>query len=159
MVMKKSFLIILSLAVMVFTQCTNTNVNKQVVDQKNINDQAIEKTQKALTEKFGSENLALINRGVEHAASLWRSSDGSAEDFESFCLNQYINDKNEKEVVFKKVSKNFESLWGHQNKILLDLNENMHLDNGPYHKIDAMFAGYSPDSHFSNDFYANKIAL
>lgn len=157
--MKKSFLIILSLVVMVFTQCTNTNVNKDVDDQKNIDDQTIVKTQKALIEKFGSENNDQINRGVAHVASLWRASDGIISEFEEFCLDQYIKDASEKEIVFNKISKNFESLWGHQNKILLDLNENMHLDNGDYHNIDAMFAGYSPASHFSNDFYANKIAF
>ena len=157
--MKKSFLIILSLVVLVFTQCINTNDTSQVVDQKNINDQAIEKTQKALIEKSGSENEELINRGVSHAASLWRTSDGAVAEFESFCMDQFINNASEKEIVFNKISKNFESLWGHQNKVLLDLNENMHLDNGPYHKIDAMFAGYSPGSHFSSDFYANKIAF
>jgi len=157
--MKKSFLIILSLVVLLFTQCVNTNDTSQVANQKNINDQAIERTQKALIEKFGSENEELIKRGVSHVASLWRTSDGSVAEFESFCMDQFIFDTGEKEMVFNKISKNFESLWGHQNKILLDLNENMHLDNGPYHKIDAMFAGYSPGSHFSNDFYANKIAF
>jgi len=143
--MKKSFLIILSLVVLVFTQCTNTDDTSQVANQKNINDQAIEKTQKALIEKFGSENEELIKRGVSHAASLWRTSDGTVAEFESFCMDQFIIDTGEKEMVFNKISKNFE--------------ENMHLDNDPYHKIDAMFAGYSPGSHFSNDFYANKIAF
>lgn len=144
---------------MVFTQCTNTNASKDVDDQKNIDDQTIAKTQKALVEKFGSENNDQINRGVAHVASLWRASDGTISEFEEFCMDQYIKDASEKEIVFNKISKNFESLWGHQNKILLDLNENMHLDNGDYHNIDAMFAGYSPASHFSNDFYENKIAF
>ncbi|MBU8892907.1 MAG: hypothetical protein KOO66_09010 [Bacteroidales bacterium] len=124
-----------------------------------MNDQAIEKTQNALIEKFGSENEELINRGVAHVASLWRASDGSLEDFESFCTGNFISDAAEKEVVFNKISKNFESLWGHGNKIVLDLNENMHLNNGPYHSIDAMFAAYSPGSHFADDFYSNKIAF
>ncbi|MCK7537091.1 MAG: hypothetical protein MZV63_42090 [Marinilabiliales bacterium] len=35
----------------------------------------------------------------------------------------------------------------------------MHLDNGPYHKVDAMFSAYSPGAHFADDFYANKIAF
>jgi hypothetical protein len=157
--MKKSFLIILTLTVMVFTQCTNNEVNNNINDQKNIDDQTIVTTQKALIEKFGSENNDQINRGVAHAASLWRASDGTVSEFEEFCLKQYIKDASEKEMVFNKVSKNLESLWGHQNKILLDLNKNMDEDNGPYHKIDAMFAGYSPEAHFSNDFYANKIAF
>ncbi len=128
-------------------------------EQKNIDENIIVKTQNALIEKWGSENEEFIKRGVAHAASLWRTSDGTTSDFEKFCADQYINDHAEKEMVFNKISNNFESLWGHQNKILLDLNKNMHEANGEYHNIDAMFAGYSPGAHFSNDFYANKIAF
>ncbi len=157
--MKKSFLFVLTLVILAFTQCTNTTMEKQTVDQKNINDQVIEKVKKALVDKFENENEELIKRGVKHAASLWRSSDGTPDEFESFCLENFINDANEKQMVFDKISKNFESLWGHQNKIILDLNENMDLNNGPYHKVDAMFAAYSPGAHFSNDFYSNKIAF
>lgn len=157
--MKKSFIIILSLFVILFTQCTGTIGDKQEADQKNINDQIISKVQTNLVEKIGTESEVIIKRGVAHAASLWRTSDGTVEEFENFCLENFINSADEKKMVFNKISKNFESLWGHQNKILLDLNENIHLDNGTKHKIDAMFAGYSPGSHFSNDFYANKIAF
>ena len=156
--MKKSFVVILSAVALIFVQCTNTATDK-VSDQKNINDQVIENTQKALVEKYGVENNELINRGVKHAASLWRTSDGTSAEFESFCLDQYIDNDSIKEAVFNKISNNFESLWGHQNKIILDLNENMHLNNGPYHNIDAMFAAYSPGAHFADDFYSNKIAF
>ena len=157
--MKKSFIIVLSLFILLFTQCTGTIGDKQETDQKNINDQIISKVQTNLVEKIGAENEELIKRGVAHVASLWRTSDGTVEEFENFSIENFINNADEKKMVFNKISKNFESLWGHQNKILLDFNENVHLDNGAKHKIDAMFAGYSPDSHFSNDFYANKIAF
>lgn len=157
--MKNSLLVVLSLLVMLFTQCTTTSTDKQVMEQKNINEQTIANTIKAIVEKTGSENHEIIERGVKHAASLWRTTDGTPEEFKTFCVENYIAKASEKEMVFKKIEANFESLWGHQNKILLDLNKNMHEDNGNYHKIDAMFAAYSPDSHFSNDFYANKIAF
>lgn len=157
--MKKNIIVILALFVLLFVQCTNTTSNKNLSDQKNIDDQIISKVQSNLVEQFGNKNKALIIRGVAHAASLWRTSDGTIEEFEDFCSKNFINNADEKEMVFSKISKNFESLWGHQNKILLDLNENMHLDNGTTHKIDAMFAGYSPGAHFSNDFYNNKIAF
>lgn len=156
---KKNYFILLSLLLLVFTQCTDKCEDKQTTDMKNITEQTVTKVQNLLIEKFGPDSKELIERGVAHAASLWRTSDGSETDFENFCLENYINDASEKQMVFEKISKNFESLWGHGNKILLDLNENMHLDNGPYHKVDAMFAAYSPGAHFADDFYANKIAF
>ncbi len=156
---KRISLLMLSLVMVVFTQCTNKDAAKQSSDTKNITEMTTQKVQNALIEKFGAENKTLIERGVNHAASLWRVSDGSESDFESFCIENFIGDPIEKQIVFEKASKNFESLWGHGNKIMLDLNENMHLDNGPYHNIDAMFAAYSPGAHFADDFYANKIAF
>ena len=130
-----------------------------IIDQEIINDKIVAKVQTNLVETFGSENETLIKRGVKHAASLWRNSDGTVEEFEKFCLENYINSADEKEQVLNIISKNFESLWGHNRKIRLDLRENVDLDTGPYHKIDAMFASYSPNSHFTEDFYANKIAF
>jgi len=156
---KKTTLILMALAVFIFTNCTNSVKTEKSTDTKNITEEMVTKTQNVLLEKYGKDNEELINRGVAHAASLWRTIDGTPEEFEAFCVENYISEAKEKETVFLKISKNFESLWGHNNKILLDLNENMHLDNGPYHKIDAMFAGYSPDAHFADDFYANKIAF
>jgi len=156
---KKNYLILFALLLFIFTQCTDKCGDKKTADIKNITDMTIKKVQNSLIEKFGTDNKDLIERGVAHAASLWRASDGSESEFENFCFDNYINDANEKLIVFEKTSKNFESLWGHGNKITLDLNENMHLDNGPYHKIDAMFAAYSPEAHFADDFYANKIAF
>ena len=150
--------IILSLIVLLFTQCTNQN-DKKANEIKNINGNVIVEVQNALVEKYGSENKMLIKKGVAHTASLWRESDGDVKSFEEFCISNYISDADEKDLVFLKISKNLESLWGHNNKITLDLQENVHLDNGPLHSIDGIFASYSPNAHFSEDFYNNKIAF
>ncbi|OFX26313.1 MAG: hypothetical protein A2041_03275 [Bacteroidetes bacterium GWA2_31_9b] len=157
--MRKKLVILLSITLLLFTQCTNKQEVKQTADMKNITEQTVKKVQNALIAKAGIENKDLIERGVAHAASLWRASDGSESEFEVFCTENYIIDNAEKQIIFEKISKNFESLWGHGNKIMLDMNENMHLENGPYHNIDAMFAAYSPSAHFADDFYANKIAF
>lgn len=158
--MKKQFFIVFSLVILMFTQCTTMTNENQITEQKNINKDVVAKTVNAIIEKVGSEDKDLIQLGVDHAASLWRTSDGTPEEFEAFCADNYIAESAQKEIVFKKIETNFESLWGHQNKIVLDLNKNIHeYDGSDYHKIDAMFAAYSPDAHFSNDFYANKIAF
>ncbi len=150
--------IILSLIVLLFTQCTNQN-DKKANEIKNINGNVIIEVQNALVKKYGAENEMLIKKGVAHTASLWRESDGDVKSFEEFCISNYISDADEKDLVFLKTSKNLESLWGHNNKITLDLQENVHLDNGPLHSIDGIFASYSPNAHFSEDFYNNKIAF
>lgn len=152
----KYFKILFPIVVIFIFSCSSQDAT---IDQEILNDKIIAKVQTNLIKTFGSENEALINRGIKHAASLWRKSDGTVEEFKKFCLENYMDDDKEKVAVFNIISKNFESLWGHNNKIRLDLRENVVLDNGSYHMIDAMFASYSPNSHFTEDFYANKIAF
>ena len=152
---KKSIVIALSVIAFLFTQCTSD----ENTEKKNINEQTVTEVQNALIDQYANADKEMIKRGVQHAASLWRTSDGTPDEFKNFCLEQFIDNAEEKKIVFEKIEKNFESLWGHQNKMVLDLNENMHLDLEPYHKIDAMFASYSPGAHFAEDFYGNKIAF
>jgi len=152
---KKSLLIALSVVIILFTQCASD----ESTEKKNINEQTVTEVEHALIDQYANADKEMIKRGVEHVASLWRTSDGTPEDFKNFCLENFIRDAQEKETVFKKIEKNFESLWGHQNKMVLDLQQNMHLDIEPYHPIDEMFAAYDPGAHFSEDFYKNKIAF
>ncbi len=121
-----------------------------------------EQTSKAIqgvTEKHPEINRQDIDKGVHHAASLWRQSDGTADEFISFCIDNYIGSDNEKQVVLVKVSEYLESLFGHFNKLTIDLKKNVDLQTGSLHPVDHMFSAYSAGAHFSNDFYSNKIAF
>jgi len=113
----------------------------------------------SLKPKVDAPNLARLEKGVKHAASLWRAEDGTPCDFAAFCKLNYIVNPAERELLFDKVSKNFESIFGHFNKISLDLRENVDLKNGPMLEIDKEFSGYSIGSHFISDLFANKIAF
>jgi len=109
--------------------------------------------------KPGISNTIRLEKGVKHAASLWRSEDGTAADFAAFCKTNYVGSDFGRDLLFDKVSKNFESLYGHFNKISLDLRENVDLNNGPMLDIDKEFSGYSVGAHLLSDLYANKIAF
>ena len=112
-----------------------------------------------LTEKHGPEHADRIRRGVEQVAALWRSGDGSADDFTSFCLNTFIADQDELDEVFDRLAHNFEHLYGYLNRIVLELNRQIHEDRGPIHRIDQMFGAYSPAAHVQDDLYNNRIAF
>jgi len=112
-----------------------------------------------LTEKYGNENAERIKSGVRRAAGLWQPEDGGIEEFETFCTKHFIASEDEQEQVFKKLSRNFEIIRGHFNKIELDLKEPLDLDTGEIHPIDQIFGGYDPSAHLDDDFYRNKIAF
>lgn len=113
----------------------------------------------SLSKINGNTDADRLAKGVKHAASLWRAEDGNSADFAAFCKKNFIADETQRELLFDKVSKNFESIFGHFNKISLDLKENIDLNNGQMLTIDQDFSAYSVGSHLLSDFYDNKIAF
>jgi hypothetical protein len=132
--------------------CTNTT------KKTGISPQAIEKAIVSLSEK-DTANRSMIERGVKQAAKLWQEQDGTDEDFFRFCLENYYADAQEKEQVFLKISNYLEAVYGHFNEMTLQLQRTLHETNDTILGIDERFAAYNPSTHFSDDFYANKIAF
>jgi len=112
-----------------------------------------------LIEKHGEEQSERIEKGVTQAASLWREDDGTSEEFVEFCQERYIGCEDELDMVFNRISNNFEYLYGYMNRIGLELNRPLHLDIGPLHPVDRMFGAYSPGAHIQSDLFDNKIAF
>ncbi len=106
-----------------------------------------------------SADPVLLEKGVKHAASLWRSDDGTPEEFSEFVAANYISDPAKRRIVFRKVCSYFESLGGNMNEITLDLRKVLDEAAGEIDEIDRMFGNYSVGSHLQTDFYSNKIAF
>jgi hypothetical protein len=124
-----------------------------------INDQTIKNTIENLINQLGSENKFRIEKGVSQTASLWKGEDGSKEDFDKFCTENFIADNNQLDKIFLRLSENFETIWGHFNKISLDLNRPIHLSGYDKLPIDEIFGAFSPYSHLNEDLFSNKIAF
>ena len=152
---KLAFIVIIALSLV---QC-KTPEQKENDMNKGISESKITGITDALVDKYGDASRSSASKGVKHAASLWRDEDGSAMDFEEFCLSHFVNDDAERMIIFNKTSQYFESLFGHFSRLSLELRKNLDLDNGPLNPIDEMFGAYSPGAHLTDDFFANKIAF
>lgn len=128
-------------------------------NQQFITSSTVKQTVETIVAKSANCDKMLLTKGVNHAASLWRAEDGDQATFNAFCAKQFVADSEEKKVLFLKLSQYLESLYGHFNKIALDMQQNVHLQTGELSPIDHMFAGYSAGAHLSNDMYGNKIAF
>ncbi len=116
----------------------------------------------ALDEIKNSQPVAdqtLLEKGMRHAASLWREEDGSPSAFTEFVKANYISDPVRRKETFIKISNYIESLNGHFNDITIDLKKNLDEAVGEIDEIDRMFGNYSVNSHLSDDLYSNKIAF
>ena len=145
-----------------FTACqpNETPTTKTAsVEKSNIDKTTVDATISALKAKFPKADESLLIRGVKHVANLWTEADGSSEVFKVFCEENYVSDKDERELVFNKISRNIEIITGYFNKITLDLLEPVHLNTFEQHPIDNQFGAYSVDAHWQDDFYKIRLHL
>ncbi|MDR2475061.1 MAG: hypothetical protein LBD45_04305 [Bacteroidales bacterium] len=130
----------------------------QTEKQTTVSNPTVEKVISLLCEK-DSDNKPTIEKGVRQAAHLWLPTDGSEDTFVQFCTDNYIAGTMEKEQVFLKISEYLEAIFGNYNEMTLRLQQNVHEATGTLLPIDERFAAYDPATHFSDDFFANKLAF
>ena len=155
--MKKFLFLFLAAAL---TACTTSETKKAPAVTADLIDNAV--ITAAIDSIKTSQNLAdpvLLEKGVRHAASLWRAEDGTPAEFAEFVKINYLSDPIKRKAIFNKVSRYSESLSGNFNEITLDLRKVLDENLGEIDEIDQMFGNYSVGSHVSDDFYANKIAF
>jgi len=110
---------------------------------------------KALKDKYGVNLASRIEKGVVQAANFWNPEDGTAEEFKTFCLDDFIATDEELDLVFNRLSAALESLGGCYNKISVDLKLPLHLDIGPIHAVDEILTRWAcPDQR---NWYANRL--
>ena len=158
--LQKNILLVLSILLICLGGCKDISTDQQSVSKVQfIKDQTVQNVQKELLDEYGSDYEFRINKGVQQVGNFWRESDGTKEDFVTFCKENFIADQKELDLVFQKISDKIEILRGNFHQIAVKLMEPLHLDRGPIHKIDHMFAQYDASSHLKQDFYENRIAF
>jgi hypothetical protein len=140
-------------------KCDHQHDNQKTESQIIINADVVTATVKAVKEKHANASEELLKKGVEQTALLWRASDGSTDDFKSFCVDNYRADETAKLSLYKKLERNYEVLWGNYIKLLLELREPVDMDKAEIDNVDLTFSAFNPQAHLEEDLYKNKIAF
>ena len=152
--------LILLLFVTILTACTSTETKKETTVSTAFIDQSVIAAAADTVKAFlPAADPVLLDKGIKHAASLWRSEDGTSDEFVQFVKNNFIADPAKRKAIFNKISNYIESLNGNGNEITIDLKKNLDEALGDIDEIDRMFGNYSVSAHLQDDFYANKIAF
>lgn len=150
----------LILALLAFAACSSPTTKEKTSDSSPFISRNIVS---ALTDSIKLMNpeadQTLAEKGITHAASLWRAEDGTPAEFSVFVKNNYIAEPSRRSAIFKKISNYFESINGNYNEITLDLKKNLDEAAGEIDEVDKMFGNYSVGAHLSDDLYSNKIAF
>lgn len=135
-----------------FTNCNHFN-------NKTITKTDVQTTIDTMLNIFGNAWQENIERGVNQVALFWEKTDGNKNDFKQFCINNFIADSTQKHLLFERLCENFESIYGLNNKMMVNLLRPLHVTNYPSLPIDNLFGAWNPAAHLEDDFYANKIAF
>ncbi len=156
----KKFLIFLLVPLAFFlVQCKQKGTPEQKATTQFIQQATVDTILAKLTKQYGESSRTRMEKGVKQIAALWLEKDGSNKDFESFCLEYYVNDPGKLDILFNRISEDFEALFGRFNMISIDLKRPVHLDIGEMLPIDQIFSAYDPYAHFNDDFFTNKIGF
>lgn len=157
--MHKLYLGIATVAIMALVSCKSGEQSKNEETMGSISQKTIESAEQQLMEKFGETERIRIKKGISQVAMFWQEEDGSEDDFIKFCLENFATGDN-LYVLFQKLERNYEILYGHFNKMNVALLFPIHVDDGDtITPVDMMFGSYSPAAHIEEDFFANKIAF
>ena len=152
----KTKAIIFGLALLTMMGCKSPQNRQQ---EGSIGQEAIDQLVVKADAQFGQANHDVFKAGATQVAALWQPQDGSASDYEAFCLANFKVTPEGRDTLFLSLQRGFEVLWGNFNKMSTELMLPLHLDNGPVTPIDEMFGGYSPSANLANDLYSNKLAF
>lgn len=156
--MKNKALMTAIILAMLIGSIFSLNANP-IADNANIDNVTMEKVKTALINKYGKTAEFRIDRGIQQAALLWRESDGTPQEFEQFCMDNFVNDAEALQRLYSKLERNFEIFSGYFNIMDLKLKEPIHLTGGEIEPIDMMFGSYNVGAHLTDDFFNNKIAF
>lgn len=157
--MKKLFLYLVLPLIILAAGCNKPTGSKMETKSQFINQTATDNVIKQLVDSCGEASKVRIERGVKQVASLWEKQDGDQEAFATFCKEQFIADTAKRAVLFNKLQRSFEILYGNFNKMGMDLRIPVDLSGDELTPIDEMFGSFSPSSHLTDDLFGNKIAF
>ena len=156
----KKYLLCLALPLIVLAAgCNKPKGTEMETKPAFIQQAAVDNVIKKLTDSLGEASKLRIERGVKQVASLWEKQDGDQQAFTDFCTGKFIADTAKLDVLFKKLQRSFEVMYGNYNKMGMDLRVPVDLSGDELTPIDEMFASFSPSSHLTDDLFANKIAF
>ncbi|MDD2475960.1 MAG: hypothetical protein PHI32_08630 [Dysgonamonadaceae bacterium] len=163
MLKKYALLALLVVTVTVVVQATKSNKKAQKKDNMTneliITEVHVNNVIDSLSTTISQPNLFRLERGAQQVADLWRQEDGSAEEYESFCIENFMTDSTAISQLFSKLERNFELFNGYFHNIDLKLKEPLHLEGPAIEPIDMMFGGYDVSAHLNDDMYSSKIAF
>ena len=146
----RTFVIIVAVALM---------AGSTLAQEKLVSDAQIQALISQYVEQNGKANQERFERGVREVARLWRTDDGTPEEFAEFCRENFIADPILLQQTAARLEEAFESVDGHFGEMGRDLQWHQDVETGPILPIDQFISRYAPYAHISDDLFKIRIAF
>ncbi len=120
---------------------------------------AVAALEQSMIAEYGARQAPRVKGGLAQVAGFWRQEDGDRAAFEHFVRVNFAGDQHTLDAMFARFEYLLEQFDGNVNEIVLAMRRQTDLELGPILPFDRISAGYSPGSHFNQDWFANKLAL
>ncbi len=118
----------------------------------------VKKVIEKISSQVAASERARLETGVRQAALRWTIEDGTPEEFEKFCMENFVVGA-KRELILDRFQSKLEALRGHFTAMELELRRELDEDRGELSPMDKMFAAYSPSAHLSADLFKSKLAF
>jgi hypothetical protein len=143
-------------AVTLLTACGTKKNNENM---SSIQEKTIQATMDSILAKTPNADTALLKKGVRNAAGFWKKEDGTAVEFQTYCINHFQATPESKAKLFATIQRNLEIMNGHYNLISLNLKKPVQEVGEDYTPVDEDFGALDPYAHFADDMFQSKIAF
>ena len=143
-------------AVTLLTACGTKKNNENM---SSIQEKTIQATMDSILAKTPNADTALLKKGVRNAAGFWKKEDGTAVEFQTYCINHFQATPESKAKLFATIQRNLEIMNGHYNLISLNLKKPVQEVGEDYTPVDEDFGELDPYAHFADDMFQSKIAF
>lgn len=125
-----------------------------------ISDAILQETIRRVQEQATWQSPDIVAAGVRQVAERWRiDSDGGEDGFTRFCKTHFCKDADDHQLVMDRFFAHMEALQGRFHQVYRDFNRRLHVETGPLHPIDQLFADFDVHAHLHDDFFATKLAF
>ena len=124
-----------------------------------IEQESVDATVRALVDAHGAAAEPRIRLGVRQVAERWWPTDGDAEEFASFCRENFIADDGELGKTFLRIERVMEQIDGHLHEVRRELTTPLDLATGEVGAVDQLFGEFDLAAHVDEDLFRTKLAF
>ena len=126
---------------------------------KMISDEFAVKVADKMIAKFGETSADRVRTGITQMQKFWTKKDGSEEDFQKFCMENFLVEGDSLNRSFVRLENSLETLKGVMLELERDFQWDLQVDVGPIMPVNYLMANFSLSPNVNENLFKSKVAF